>query len=391
MKFSELNIPDFLLKTLNKLNYIEMTPVQEETYPLIKAGEDICAIAETGSGKTAACSIPLIEKIDLSINNVQGLVVVPTRELCIQYETEISKLTKGTEIKSGSIFGGTKKDFDLQVIRHGVHILVATPGRLFDHLYAGDLSLREIKCVILDEADELLKEGFFDVLEFIFSCLPPEQYQTLLFSATMDKETKKLTHGIMRNPKYISLISKRAQPKSLEHHFDILNSTRNIEKLIKLIQTEAPDQLIIFCNSRFMADDVFKALKKEFNKIDCIHAGILQNKRTAIFDKFKSNRIKYLVATDIASRGLDFSNVTHVINWGLPLGEEQYTHRTGRAGRMGKKGKAITLVLKKELKRAKRLIRRKAITVSGSTLILTIDDRPKKYSHNKKKKPLDKK
>ena len=163
-----------------------MTPVQEKTYPIIKAGTDICAIAETGSGKTAACAIPLIEKIDTSLNNVQGLVIVPTRELCMQYETEIAKLTNGTDVKSGAIFGGTKKDFDLQVLRHGVHILVATPGRLFDHLYAGDVSLREIKCLILDEADELLKEGFFDILDFILSCLPPDQYQTLLFSATMD-------------------------------------------------------------------------------------------------------------------------------------------------------------------------------------------------------------
>ena len=189
----------------------------------------------------------------------------------------------------------------------------------------------------------------------------------------------------MKDPTHLSLIEDRAVPSSLEHHFDILNSTKNLKKLIDMIIEEQPEQIIVFCNSRFMADDVFKALRAEFTKIDCIHAGVLQNKRTAIFDRFKSGKVKCLVATDIAARGLDFSGVSHVINWGLPLGEEQYTHRTGRAGRMGKKGKAITMVLKQEVKRARRVIKRKDIKVCGSKIILTIDVKPNNKPQNKKK------
>ncbi len=360
MKFSEMNLPSNIMSTLRKMGYEEMTPIQEATYPFIVAGRDICALAETGSGKTAACVIPLIQKVDTTRNTIQGLVIVPTRELCLQYVTDIQKIAERTDLVPFAIYGGFSRDIQIAKIKHGVHVLVATPGRLIDLLYEGIVELSHVKFAILDEADELLREGFFSDIEFLLSCIVQE-HQTMLFSATMPDDIKKLAGDCMQNPEFISLVEKRAAPASLKHCFFYLHPKSRQAELLRLIKEDKIHQAIIFCNARHLVDKLYRDLRRSVKNIDFIHAGLHQEKRTSIISRFRRRGIKYLIATDVAGRGLDFSHVSHVINWDFPGGGELYTHRTGRAGRMGRKGKAISFVGRGDLHAFTELVRKKKI------------------------------
>ena len=199
MRFSEINLPANILRALKEMGFEEATPVQEATYPIILAGRDLCALAETGSGKTSACAIPLIQRVDTTQNTIQGLVIVPTRELCIQYVEEIQRVAVHSGVVPFAVYGGFDREIQAAKLRHGVHILVATPGRLKDFMYGGEIDLAHVRCAVLDEADELLKEGFLEDIEFIMSCIIHE-HQTLMFSATMTEETKKLAHDCLRDP-----------------------------------------------------------------------------------------------------------------------------------------------------------------------------------------------
>ena len=355
MKFSELDIPSNILGALEKMGYEEMTPVQEAAYPIIAEGHDLCALAETGSGKTAACAIPLIQKVDPELNAIQGLVIVPTRELCIQYVTEIQHIARRTNVVPFAVYGGFDKDIDIAKLKHGVHILVATPGRLLDYLYSGVLSFEHVKCAILDEADELLKVGFLEDIEFILSCIIRE-HQTLLFSATMPEDIKKLAHDCLRDPRHISLITERKAPESIDHYFTYQHPKDKHATLVKYLKEEDVKQALIFCNARHVVDKMYDSIRKEFESVGYIHAGLSQDKRSSVFRQFKNMKIQYLLASDVAGRGLDFSHVSHVVNWSMPRGRELYTHRTGRTGRMGKRGKALTFVTKHELSDIRELI-----------------------------------
>ncbi len=360
MKFSDFSIPSTILNTLKRMGFDEMTPIQEETYPIISQGHDLCALAQTGSGKTAACAIPLVEKIDPEKNTIQGLVVVPTRELCIQYADEIHRIAENTSVVAFAVYGGFDKGIQVAKIKHQVHILVATPGRLIDMIYSGDVSLSHVKCVILDEADELLKEGFFEDIEFIMSCIRHD-HQTLLFAATMADDIKKLADDCLKDPKNISLIKRKPTPASIEHCFMYTHPKEKEEKLISFLNNEDVTQVIMFCNTRQLVDKVFHSIRKKLRNVEYIHAGLPQGKRTSIITQFRSLKIKYLLASDVAGRGLDFTHVSHVINWDYPKGLEQYTHRTGRAGRMGRTGKALTFVSRGDLSRLQKLFRIKQI------------------------------
>lgn len=361
MKFSELGLPSDILGALEKMGFEEMTPVQEAAYPIIAEGHDLCALAETGSGKTAACAIPLIQKVDSELNEIQGLVIVPTRELCIQYVTEMQHIARRTNIVPFAVYGGFDKDIDIAKLKHGVHILVATPGRLLDYLYSGVLSFKHVKCAILDEADELLKVGFLEDIEFILSCIIRE-HQTLLFSATMPEDIKKLAHDCLRDPRHISLITERKAPESIDHYFAYQHPKDKHAALVKYLKEEDVKQALIFCNARHVVDKMYDSIRKEFENVGYIHAGLSQDKRSSVFRQFKNMKIRYLLASDVAGRGLDFSHVSHVVNWNMPRGRESYTHRTGRTGRMGKRGKALTFVTKHELSDLQELITRNEIS-----------------------------
>ncbi|MBU1121210.1 MAG: DEAD/DEAH box helicase [Candidatus Omnitrophota bacterium] len=342
MKFSELNLPSDILSSLQKIGFKELTPIQEATYPVILTGRDICALAETGSGKTSACAIPLIQKVDSNSNTIQGLVIVPTRELCIQYVDEIHKIAIKTPVAVFAAYGGFDKSIQITKIKHGVHILVATPGRLIDLIYDGVIDLTDVKCVVLDEADRLLEDGFLEDIEFILSCIR-QKHQTLLFSATMDEKTKALTNDCLKNPAHISLIGTQATPKNIEHYFAYVSRGTKEKTLLDYLLREKISQAIIFCNTRREVDKLHRILNKRFHDAEYIHAGLEQGKRSSIVRRFRAKKICYLIATDVAGRGLDFSHVSHIINWDFPR-IEQYTHRTGRTGRMGRKGRAVSLI-----------------------------------------------
>jgi len=360
MKFSELNLPPDIFESIVNMGYDEMTPIQEASYPVISAGKDLCALAETGSGKTAACAIPLVQKVDPTLNAIQALVIVPTRELCLQYVDEIHKIAVQTDIVPFAVYGGFSKGIQVAKLNHKVHILVATPGRLIDLMYDGAVNLSHVKCVILDEADELLKIGFLEDVEFIMSCILQE-HQTLLFAATMDGDIRKLVDKTLRNPHHISLIDERPSPESIEHYFEYLQAKNKEAELVRYLEEEEIVQAIIFCNARHKVDALFKNMKQHFRNIEYIHAGLSQDKRSSIYRNYRNNKVRFLIATDVAGRGLDFSNVSHVINWDFPGDGEQYTHRTGRSGRMGRKGKALTFLTKRDLPGLRSLIRRQRI------------------------------
>ena len=360
MKFTELNLPENILRALEKIGFAELTPIQEATYPIIASGKDLCALAETGSGKTAACAIPLIQQIDIKLRAIQGLVIVPTRELCLQYVEEIQKIADKTKVKPFAVYGGFSKEVQVAKLRDEVHILVATPGRLIDLIYDGAVDVAHVKCAILDEADELLKVGFLEDIEFILSCITQE-HQTLLFSATMADDIKKLANDCLKDPTHVSLIKTQAMPKSIEHCFLYAHPKDKQKFLLEYLEKEETGQIIIFCNARHVVDKLFRALREKFKDVEYIHAGLTQDKRSSLFRQFRGQKIKCLIATDVAGRGLDFSHVSHVINWSLPAGVESYTHRTGRTGRMGRKGKAFTFISKHDLSGLKELLRKKNI------------------------------
>lgn len=356
MKFTELELKPKVLKGLKAIGYEDLTPVQEHTFPHILSSRDMIAKAETGSGKTAACGVPLVQSVDESLNEIQSLILVPTRELALQYVSEISSIAKFTKVAPFAVYGGFSMEIQKSKLAHGVHILVATPGRLIDLLYHSPLSLSEVRTFVLDEADEMLNMGFITDIEFVISCLVHE-HQTLLFSATMPKPIQQLAKKYLKDPLTIELNIDQVAPQNLTHQFKQVNRKNHFETLVKYLEKEDPGQAIIFCNSRRNCDTLFDHLKKEKISAETIHGGMEQSKRTSLFNRFKKKKIKLMVATDVASRGLDFSHASHVINYDFPQGQEAYTHRTGRTARMGREGTAVTFYSKGDLNDLKRLIK----------------------------------
>jgi ATP-dependent RNA helicase DeaD len=348
MKFTDLNLKPRILAALHDMQYVELTPVQEKTFPHILAGTDIIVRAETGSGKTAACAVPLVQMVDTSLKAIQALILVPTRELALQYVTEISDIAQRTDVKPFVVYGGFSIQIQTTKLAHGVDILVATPGRLIDLLHNSPISLVNVRTFVLDEADEMLNMGFISDVEFIISCLVHD-HQFLMFSATMPKEIERLARKYLRDPLTIYLGSGHSAPTSLEHHFLATKPQNRVESLLAYLDEDRPSQAIIFCNSRRNAEKLHSHLKSKFPSTEMIHGGLDQARRTSLFNRFRRMEIKVMVATDLAGRGLDFTHATHVINYDFPVTTDIYTHRTGRTARMGRKGIALTLYTQRDL------------------------------------------
>ncbi len=342
MKFSELNIDPLLKKGIDSIGYQTMTPIQEQSIQPILDGRDLMGLAKTGSGKTSACAIPVLEKIDHALMELQILILVPTRELAFQYCDEIDRLSKYLGTKVCLLYGGVPMG-EQRVELESAQLAVATPGRFIDHIYSSNVSMRHIKCFVLDEADEMLNMGFMEDVDFILSCMG-HKHQKLLFSATMPAEIDSLAQNQLSNPVQVKLISEEKIPETIDHYFVQTSSRNRIECLLKYMEEEAIVQAILFCNSRINVEKLHEILKKRLRSIEMIHGGLPQNRRTSIFERFKKKRVKFMIATDVAGRGLDFSHVTHVVNYDFPMDLESFTHRTGRTGRMGKKGKSLTFI-----------------------------------------------
>jgi len=363
--FEEYGLDPAILKALERMEYKEPSPVQAATIPLIQQKRDLIALAQTGSGKTAACAIPICDRVNTSVPDIQTLIIVPTRELALQYATEVQKIGREKGVKAFAIYGGEDAHMQLAKLKHGVQVLVATPGRLIDFIHSRNINLAKIDTLILDEADEMLSMGFFEDLEFVMQCLVQE-HQTLLFSATMPKDIRRIAKTYMKEPAEVTLVSKEASPKSLEHRFLYCHHLERESALAYLIEELQPKQGIIFCHSRQQCETVCRALHKQVQGIDFLHAGLGQDIRTIITSKFRSGKTRFLVATDVAARGLDFSGVTHVFIYQLSDDPDAYVHRSGRAGRCDREGTVVTLVTDREMHTLKRVlgqIQREAIWV----------------------------
>jgi len=347
-QFEQFSLDPTIIKALNRMNFTKPSPIQMQTIPLIQAHRDLIALSQTGSGKTAACAIPVCNRVIPTQITVQALIIVPTRELALQYATEVQKIGYYKGVQALAIFGGKDADIQQSKLKHGVQVLVATPGRLIDFIYSKQIDLSQVTTLILDEADEMLSMGFFDDLDFIIQCLV-QKHQTLLFSATMSASVRKLAQQYMHDPIEINLTLDNANPQLLEHFFVYCALHDREKELIRALRETNPVQAIIFCQSRIQVEKVCQVLKRAFDDVDFLHAGLAQEVRSIITNKFRQKKIRFLVATDIAARGLDFSHVSHVIIYHLPNDPEIYVHRSGRTGRYGKKGSVISLVTLREL------------------------------------------
>ena len=349
LSFSDLALDPAILKALDKMGYKEPSPIQAEAIPLVLQGHDLIALAQTGSGKTAACAIPVCNRVDIERPLVQALIVVPTRELALQYATEVQKIGVEKGVKAFAIYGGEDASMQQSKLKHGVHVLVATPGRLIDFIYSRQIDLSHVETLILDEADEMLSMGFYEDLEFIIQCLVHD-HQTLLFSATMPKDILKIAKNHMKEPREVSLTSAQASPQTIEHRFVYCHFKDKEASLVKMMKELQPKQAIIFCHSRGEVEKVCRSLQKQIEGVDFLHAGLSQDIRSIITGKFRSGRTRFLVATDVASRGLDFSGVTHVFIYHLADDPDLYVHRSGRTGRQDREGIVITFVTDRELR-----------------------------------------
>lgn len=346
--FSEFDLDPLIIQSLDKMLFKEPSLIQLQAIPLILQGRDLIALAQTGSGKTAACAIPICQRVNTANPVIQALIIVPTRELAVQYATETRKIGHAKDVKTFAICGGEDANLQLSKLRAGVHVLVATPGRLIDFIYSKSIDLSHVETLILDEADEMLSMGFYDDLEFIINCLV-HTHQTLLFSATMPADIRKIAHRHMNDPLEIALSKEHASPKSLEHRFVYCHPMEREKSLIDQMHEMKPPQSLVFCQSRLECEAIARALKKHFDKVDFLHAGLTQDVRTIITSKFRSGKISCLVATDVAARGLDFSNITHVFVYQLSSDPEAYVHRAGRTGRNDKQGVAVAFVTNRDL------------------------------------------
>ncbi|WP_457615580.1 DEAD/DEAH box helicase [Lutibacter sp.] len=347
--FKELGLNNEILKALNDLGYENPTPIQLKAIPqVLSSKSDLKAFAQTGTGKTAAFSLPIIEQINTESKDTQAIILSPTRELAIQIEKNISEFSKHTKgLKTLAVYGGANIDEQIRKLKKGVHIVVGTPGRTVDLINRKQLKLSNIQWLVLDEADEMLNMGFKDELDKILEVTPPNK-QTLLFSATFPKEVESIAKNYMNKPVEISAGEKNKGSDRVSHQYYVV-SERNRYAALKRIADVNPDiYSIIFCRTRRETQEIADKLIKDGYNADALHGDLSQAQRDAVMNKFRKKHLQILVATDVAARGLDVNDLTHVINHKLPDQIENYTHRSGRTGRAGREGISIAIVTSRE-------------------------------------------
>ncbi|PHE95604.1 DEAD/DEAH box helicase [Bacillus pseudomycoides] len=341
--FKEYALSKEIVRALTSLKYEQPTEVQEKVIPVALEKKDLVVKSQTGSGKTASFGIPLCEMVEWEENKPQALILTPTRELAAQVKEDITNIGRFKRIKATAVYGKSPFARQKLELKQKTHIVVGTPGRVLDHIEKGTFSLERLKYLVIDEADEMLNMGFIDQVEAIIDELPTDR-MTMLFSATLPEDVENLSHTYMKSPTHIEIKASGITTDKIEH---ILLEVREEEKfsLLQDITTlENPDSCIIFCRTQENVDHVFRQLKRSGYPCDKIHGGMIQEDRFAVMNDFKRGKFRYLVATDVAARGIDIENITHVINYDIPLEKESYVHRTGRTGRAGNSGKAITFV-----------------------------------------------
>ena len=337
IKFKKLGLKDDILSMLKIQGISEPTPVQEQTIQLIKNGRDVIAEAQTGTGKTLAFLLPMFDNMSADLNTIQGLIVTPTRELAIQITEEARKLATIKNINVLAAYGGKDVGSQLKKLKGNIHLIIATPGRLLDHLSRGTVKLDNLKTLVLDEADQMLLMGFKNDIEAIIEKTPKNR-QTLCFSATMSSEVKKLAYRYMNNPQEIIIRKEEVTLKNIKQFLIETTDRRKQEDLCRVLDEDNAFMAIIFCRTKRRVDDLEMALFKKGYNCQKLHSDITQPKREKIMKAFKSCDIQYLIATDVAARGLDINGVSHVYNYDIPESAEGYIHRIGRTGRAGEEG-----------------------------------------------------
>ena len=356
--FEELGLDSRILKAITEMGFEKPMPVQEAVIPvLLEMDTDLVALAQTGTGKTAAFGLPLVQKIDKESTYTQALILCPTRELCMQIAGDIKDYTKYVDnFRVVPVYGGASIETQIRQLSRGVHIIVATPGRMLDLMRRGKINLTKLKYVVFDEADEMLDMGFQDDMNSILEETPKEK-NTLLFSATMPVEIEKIARGYMNHPVEITVGNRNSGSENVKHYY-YLSQARQRYLVLKRIADFYPDiYAIIFCRTRAETQEVADALIKDGYNADALHGDLSQLQRDNVMNKFRLRNLQMLVATDVAARGLDVNDLTHVINYNLPDEIEQYTHRSGRTGRADKSGISIAILNLREKHKVKQLER----------------------------------
>jgi len=349
LKFENLNLSQETLRAIAKMGYIEAYPIQTQAIPLIIEGRDVTGLAMTGTGKTAAFGLPLIDKINQNSKAVQALIICPTRELAIQVSGEINKFLRyKTNISVLPVYGGQSIEGQLRVLKKGVQIIVGTPGRLIDHINRNSINLSSISIVILDEADEMMDMGFRNDIEKILQKTPTSR-QTITFSATMPRVILELIKKYQKNPELIQVSNENSAATTVAQHYFEIESNHKFFLLRTMLDQHNPYLAIVFCNTKYKVDNVANKLKQCGYHAEALHGNISQPKRNKIMNKFRTGDIQILVATDVAARGIDVPNIDIIFNFEIPNDEKSYVHRIGRTGRAGKTGLALNFVSPRDI------------------------------------------
>lgn len=353
-EFAQLNLHPQLVQAVTALGYTAPTQIQADVIPLLLAGTDIIGQAQTGTGKTAAFALPILQNLDPEAGTVQSLVLAPTRELALQVSQAFEEYGKFLNVKVLAVYGGQAYDRQIRALRRGVDIVVGTPGRLIDLMDRNVLDLSAVRTVVLDEADEMLSMGFVEDIETILKTTPATR-QTALFSATLPPAIRSLANTYMRDPQSVTVQRKQLTVSTIEQRYYLINEHDKLAALTRLFEMEEITSSIIFVRTRISAGELANELTVRGFPAEALHGDLSQDAREQVLNRFRQNQIKVLVATDVAARGLDIDDISHVFNFDLPLDPEVYVHRVGRTGRAGKSGLAITLVTPAEQWRMRKI------------------------------------
>jgi ATP-dependent RNA helicase DeaD len=359
--FEDLPLSKEIMNGIEDLGFSNLFPIQAQAIIPLLEGKDVIGQAQTGTGKTAAFSIPMVESLNPNSNTIQGLVLEPTRELAIQTAEHVSRICKYTPLKILPIYGGTSIQRQIRALERGIHIVVGTPGRIIDHLKRGTLTLGSVRIVVLDEADRMLDMGFIEDMKYILSKTPVDR-QTSLFSATIDRSVMNICHKYLKTPEKILVSKDEIALTQITQYYMIVNPKDKFEILCNIIDDNRIERAILFCRTRRGTNILAHKLRKRRYNAKPLHGGLTQPQRDFVVNSFRKDELAFLVATDVAARGLDIQGITHIINYDIPLDALVYFHRIGRTARMGREGTAITLVgyrEKLELNRIKALTKTK--------------------------------
>ena len=348
-KFEELQLDDRIIRAITEMGFEEASPIQAQAIPVVLEGRDMIGQAQTGTGKTAAFGLPLLQKVDPKVNKLQAIVLLPTRELAIQVAEELRRFAKFMHgIKVLPVYGGQDIVRQIRALKDGTQIVVGTPGRVMDHMRRKTVKMDHVHTVVLDEADEMLNMGFLEDMETILSQLPEER-QTLMFSATMPQAIADIAKKFQKDPVTVRVIKKELTvPKVTQYYYEVKPKNK-VEVMCRLLDMYSPKLSIIFCNTKRQVDELVQALQGRGYFAEGLHGDLKQVQRDRVMESFRNGRTDILIATDVAARGIDVGNVEAVFNYDIPQDDEYYVHRIGRTGRAGREGKAFSLVVGKEV------------------------------------------